>query len=83
MSLVAAYGSSEESENSDSEPTENKENEITKRSLTTESSFTPKSEDDEAVENHVDNISDTEADSEILDGQQKDSKSVDTLLKGD
>lgn len=82
MSLVAAYGSSEESENSDSEPTENKEDEITKRSLTAESSFTPKSEDDEAVENHVDNISDTEADSEISDGQQKDSKSVDTLLKG-
>lgn len=79
MSLVAAYGSSDESGESDSEQIENNDNVPKTRQQTLTTSTNSELAE---VENHVDNISDSGSDSENSERQQNGSKSVDTLLKG-
>ena len=81
MSLVAAYGSSDESGESDSEQIDIKERVPESRTETSANDT-----DITVTENHVsDKISDGESDSENShdsEQQQTDSKSVDSLLKG-
>lgn len=76
MSLVAAYGSSDESGESDSEQLR-KENDVT-----TTYQHAAKISELAEVENHVDNISDSESESDQVENQQNVTKSVETLLKG-
>ena len=77
MSLVAAYGSSDESGESDTELAQNSDVPSISRPETS-----PSSKVTEPVIEHDAQISDTESDSDNAEGQKEEIKSVDSLLKG-